>query len=80
MSAVAGLPRALGGRAPDVFARGGWQPMREHDDDAVDFAIVGAGAGGATLACALAKKRFSVVCFDAGPYWRPLEDFASDEN
>ena len=22
---------------------------------------------------------FSVVCFDAGPYWRPLEDFASDE-
>jgi choline dehydrogenase-like flavoprotein len=63
-----------------VFRRGGWQPMREHDDDEpVDFAIVGAGAGGATLACRLAEKRFSVVCFDAGPYWRPLEDFASDE-
>ena len=73
-------PRATGGRAPDVFAVGGWLPMREHrDDEAVDFAIVGAGAGGATLAYQLARKGFSVVCFDAGPYWRPLEDFASDE-
>jgi choline dehydrogenase-like flavoprotein len=80
MTATLERPRASGGRAPDVFVRDGWQPMREHDDDEpVDFAIVGAGAGGATLACALAKKRFSVVCFDAGPYWRPLEDFASDE-
>jgi choline dehydrogenase-like flavoprotein len=49
------------------------------DDEAVDFAIVGAGAGGATLAARLAEKGFTVVCFDAGPYWRPLEDFASDE-
>ena len=73
-------PRAKNGRAPDVFRHGGWQSMREHADaDAVDFAIVGAGAGGATLACQLARKGFSVVCFDAGPYWRPLEDFASDE-
>ena len=73
-------PRAKDGRAPDVFARGGWLPMREHGDaDEVDFAIVGAGAGGATLAARLAEKGFSVVCFDAGPYWRPLDDFASDE-
>jgi choline dehydrogenase-like flavoprotein len=80
MNATLDRPRAVGGRAPDVFVRGGWQAMREHDDDEpVDFAIVGAGAGGATLACRLAEKRFSVVCFDAGPYWRPLEDFASDE-
>ena len=54
--------------------------MREYrDDDAVDFAIVGTGAGGGTLACKLAEDGFSVVAFDAGPYWRPLEDFASDE-
>jgi choline dehydrogenase-like flavoprotein len=80
VSTVLETPRATLGRAPDVFARGGWQPMREYaGDEAVDFAIVGAGAGGATLACALAVKGFSVVCFDAGPYWRPLEDFASDE-
>jgi choline dehydrogenase-like flavoprotein len=73
-------PRTGGGRAPDVFRRGGWVPMREHrDEDAVDFAIVGAGAGGATLACKLAESGFSVVVLEAGPFWRPLEDFASDE-
>jgi choline dehydrogenase-like flavoprotein len=55
-------------------------PMREFQDhDEVDFAIVGTGAGGGTLACKLAEGGFSVVAFDAGPFWRPLEDFASDE-
>jgi choline dehydrogenase-like flavoprotein len=73
-------PRARDGRAPDVFRVGGWTPMREHrEDEAVDFAIVGSGAGGGTLACRLAEKGFSVVAFDAGPFFRPLEDFASDE-
>ena len=75
------VPRAIGGRAPDVFRTGGWLPMREHSlDEPVDFAIVGTGAGGGTLACRLAEHGFSVVAFDAGPYWRPLEDFASDEH
>lgn len=73
-------PRAGNGRAPDVFREGGWVPMREYrDDDEVDFAVVGTGAGGGTLACKLAEAGFSVVALDAGPYWRPLEDFASDE-
>src|SRR5579862_2456720 len=73
--------RATAGRAPDVFRRGGWVPMRQYaDDEAVDFAIVGTGAGGGTLACKLAEYGFSVVALDAGPYWRPLEDFASDEH
>ena len=55
--------------------------MREHDeDDPVDFVIVGTGAGGGTLACKLAEHGFSVVACDAGPYFRPLEDFASDES
>lgn len=73
-------PRGTDGRAPDVFAKGGWMPMREFaDGDAVDFAIVGTGAGGGTLACRLAEAGFSVVAFDVGPWWRPLEDFASDE-
>jgi choline dehydrogenase-like flavoprotein len=54
--------------------------MREYrEDEAVDFAIVGTGAGGGTLACRLAEAGFSVVGLDAGPWWRPLEDFASDE-
>ncbi len=73
-------PRAKDGRAPDVFRLGAWTPMREYrDEDEVDFAIVGTGAGGGTLACKLAEAGFSVVALDAGPYWRPLEDFASDE-
>jgi len=73
-------PRATGGRAPDPLRRGAWMPMREYaDDEEVDFAIVGTGAGGGTLACKLAEAGFSVVGLDAGPFWRPLEDFASDE-
>lgn len=72
--------RARDGRAPDVFLPGGWTPMRcFNDGDEVDFAIVGTGSGGGTLACRLAEAGFSVVAFDAGPFWRPLEDFASDE-
>ena len=74
-------PRAANGRAPDVFRPGGWVPMREYrDDEAVDFVIVGTGAGGGALACKLAEYGFSVVALDAGPYFRPLEDFASDES
>ena len=54
--------------------------MRQfRDNEAVDFAIVGTGAGGGTLACKLAEYGFSVAAMDAGPYFRPLEDFASDE-
>jgi len=74
-------PRAIRGRAPDVFRPGGWVPMRQFaDNELVDFAIVGTGAGGGTLACKLAEYGFSVVALDAGPYWRPLDDFASDED
>jgi choline dehydrogenase-like flavoprotein len=77
---AADTPRAAHGRAPDVFRVGAWVPMREYsNEEAVDFAIVGTGAGGGTLACKLAEYGFSVVALDAGPYWRPLEDFASDE-
>jgi choline dehydrogenase-like flavoprotein len=74
-------PRGRNGRAPDVFERGGWVPMREYpNDEEVDFAIVGTGAGGGTLACRLAELGFKVVAFDAGAWWRPLEEFASDES
>ncbi|WP_028231986.1 GMC family oxidoreductase [Paraburkholderia mimosarum] len=74
------VPRGKNGRAPDVFHPGAWIPMREYPhDEAVDFAIVGTGAGGGTLACRLAEKGFKVVAFDAGAWWRPLEEFASDE-
>ncbi len=73
-------PRAIRGRAPDVFRPGGWVPMRGHRDaEEVDFVIVGTGTGGGTLACKLAEYRFPVVATDAGPYFQPLEDFAPDE-
>lgn len=74
-------PRGKHGRAPDVLKRGGWLPMREYrQNEPVDFAIVGTGAGGGTLACRLAELGFSVVAFEAGAWWRPLEEFASDES
>ena len=77
---VADTPRAKNGRAPDVLRRGAWVSMREYpENEEVDFAIVGTGAGGATLAAKLAEYGFSVVAFDAGGWYRPLEDFASDE-
>lgn len=73
-------PRGRNHRAPDVFRKGGWVPMREYAlDEEVDFLIVGTGAGGATLACRLAEQGFKVVALDAGAWWRPLEEFASDE-
>lgn len=73
-------PRGRHGRAPDVMHPGAWVPMCEYPEhEAVDFAIVGTGAGGGTLACRLAELGFSVVAFDAGAWWRPLEEFASDE-
>ncbi len=73
-------PRAVDGRAPDVFSRDGTVAMREYrDTDEVDFAIVGTGCGGGVLAAKLAEAGFSIVALDAGPFWRPLADFASDE-
>ncbi len=77
---VADQPRGKNGRAPDVMRRGGWVPMKEYpENEEVDFAIIGTGAGGATLAAKLAEYGFSVVAFDAGGWYRPLEEFASDE-
>jgi choline dehydrogenase-like flavoprotein len=74
------VPRATGGRAPDVFRPGAWVPMREYpESDPVDFLVIGTGAGGAPLIARLAESGFSVIGMDAGPYFRPLEDFASDE-
>ncbi|MGR3908998.1 GMC family oxidoreductase [Burkholderia sp. SR8] len=79
-SLYADKPRGCDGRAPDPLRVGGWSPMRMfRDDEPVDFVIVGTGAGGGTLACRLAEHGFSVVALDAGAWWRPLEEFASDE-
>jgi choline dehydrogenase-like flavoprotein len=49
------------------------------DEDEVDLAIVGCGAGGATLLQRLARAGWKVVAFDAGPFWDPDRDWVSDE-
>ena len=41
--------------------------------------IVGAGAGGGTLAQRLARRGWKVVVLEAGPFWDPDEDWVSDE-
>ena len=54
--------------------------MRRFDDnDEVDVAIVGCGAGGSTLLQRLARAGWKAVAFDAGPFWDPDRDWVSDE-
>jgi choline dehydrogenase-like flavoprotein len=54
--------------------------MRRYDDqDEVDIAIVGCGAGGGTLLQRLARAGWRAVAFDAGPFWDPDKDWVSDE-
>jgi choline dehydrogenase-like flavoprotein len=54
--------------------------MRHYDEnDEVDVVIVGAGAGGGTLAQRLARAGWRTVVLDAGPFWNPDTDWVSDE-
>ncbi|HWA67035.1 MAG TPA: GMC family oxidoreductase [Mycobacteriales bacterium] len=54
--------------------------MRRFDDEEeVDIAIVGLGAGGSVLMQRLARAGWRVVGFDAGPFWDPDRDWVSDE-
>lgn len=51
---------------------------RKYKDNA-DVCIVGAGAAGGVLAHELSKAGLKVVVIEAGPFWNPQTDFASDE-
>jgi len=51
---------------------------RKYGDEA-DICIVGAGAAGGVLAYGLSRAGFKVVAIEAGPFWNPQTDFASDE-
>jgi choline dehydrogenase-like flavoprotein len=54
--------------------------MAHYPDDApVDLLVVGAGAGGVTLAQRLARKGWRVVVLERGPFWDPDRDWVSDE-
>jgi choline dehydrogenase-like flavoprotein len=66
----------------DVHRRGipGAARMRRYaDQDEVDLAIVGAGAGGSVLAQRLARRGWRVVVLESGPFWDPDRDWVSDE-
>ena len=66
----------------DVRARGlpGRATMAAHrDQDEVDLLIVGAGAGGSTLAQRLARHGWRIVILESGPFWDPDRDWVSDE-
>ena len=45
----------------------------------VDLVIVGAGAGGITLAQRLARAGWRIVILEKGPFWDPDRDWVSDE-
>ena len=49
------------------------------DEDEVDLVIVGAGAGGSTLAQRLARRGWRIVILESGPFWDPDRDWVSDE-
>jgi choline dehydrogenase-like flavoprotein len=54
--------------------------MATYDEgDAVDLVIVGAGAGGCTLAQRLARRGWRIVVLESGPFWDPDRDWVSDE-
>src|SRR5690625_7274298 len=64
-----------------VQYKGQWFPYlkkRKYKDDA-DICIVGSGAAGGVLTYELSKAGFKVVIIEAGPFWNPQTDFASDE-
>jgi choline dehydrogenase-like flavoprotein len=52
---------------------------RYRDADAVDLCVVGAGAGGVTLAQRLGRAGWKVVILEKGPLWDPDRDWVSDE-
>jgi choline dehydrogenase-like flavoprotein len=66
----------------DAHRRGvpGRDRMRTYrDEDEVDLAIVGCGAGGSVLAQRLARRGWRIVVLEAGPFWDPDSDWVSDE-
>lgn len=48
-------------------------------DELIDAVVIGTGAGGAPLLARLASAGLSVVALEAGRFWDPKRDFATDE-
>jgi choline dehydrogenase-like flavoprotein len=55
-------------------------PMKRYaPDETVDAVVIGTGAGGSPLLARLAQAGLKVVALEAGPFWNPATDFATDE-
>ena len=55
-------------------------PMRRYSPaQEVDFCVVGIGSAGGVLLQRLARAGFTVIGFDAGPFWDTERDWVSDE-
>ncbi len=55
-------------------------PMRRYAlDEEVDAVVIGTGAGGSPLLARLAGAGLKVVALEAGKFWEPGRDFATDE-
>jgi choline dehydrogenase-like flavoprotein len=52
---------------------------RYSQTETVDLVVVGAGAGGITLAQRLARAGWKIVILEKGPFWDPDRDWVSDE-
>jgi NADPH-dependent 2,4-dienoyl-CoA reductase/sulfur reductase-like enzyme len=52
---------------------------RYRTSETVDLVVVGAGAGGLTLAQRLARAGWRIVVLETGPMWDPDRDWVSDE-
>lgn len=48
-------------------------------EEIYDAVVIGTGAGGAPLLARLARAGMRVVALEAGTYWNPPRDFATDE-
>ena len=55
-------------------------PMRRYmPDEIVDAVVIGTGAGGAPLIARLAAAGLRMVALEAGQFWQPQTQFATDE-
>ena len=54
--------------------------MQEYSNtEQVDAVVIGTGAGGAPIIARLAKAGLKVIALEAGKFWNPKQDFATDE-
>ena len=49
------------------------------EHERVDAVVIGTGAGGGPLLARLAQAGLKVVALEAGKFWNPAQDFATDE-